>query len=200
MQTSIDPASIARLDQDDPLRSKRDAFVLPRDVIYLDGNSLGPTPKAALRELKIAAEHEWGEGLIRSWNSAGWIDLPATLGDRIARLIGAAPGETVVTDTTSINIYKAIHAGLNLRPGRSVLVAEGAGFPTDLYMRVVLCQRKKGLPSLLALSMKRFEFSTSTSSNVVISYLAFCRPSCMSAGPSMPSAAARPRRGSPACA
>jgi kynureninase len=134
MQTSIDPASIARLDQDDPLRSKRDAFVLPRDVIYLDGNSLGPTPKAALRELKIAAEHEWGEGLIRSWNSAGWIDLPVTLGDRIARLIGAAPGETVVTDTTSINIYKAIHAGLNLRPGRSVLVAEGAGFPTDLYM------------------------------------------------------------------
>jgi kynureninase len=134
MQTSIDPASIATLDQDDPLRSKRDAFVLPRDVIYLDGNSLGPMPKAALRELKIAAEREWAAGLIRSWNGAGWIDLPATLGDRIAHLIGAAPGETVVTDTTSINIYKAIHAGLNLRPGRSVVVAEGAAFPTDIYM------------------------------------------------------------------
>ena len=134
MKTSIDRASIATLDQYDPLRTKRNAFVLPDGVIYLDGNSLGPVPKAALRELRIAAEQEWGEDLIRSWNEAGWFDLPATLGDRIAHLIGAAPGETVVTDTTSINIYKAIHAGLNLRPGRSVIVAEGTGFPTDIYM------------------------------------------------------------------
>ncbi|HET6927534.1 MAG TPA: kynureninase, partial [Hyphomicrobiaceae bacterium] len=99
MRTSIDPASIATLDQHDPLRSKRDAFLLPDGVIYLDGNSLGPVSKAALRELKIAAEQEWGEHLIRSWNRAGWFDLPAALGDRIARLIGAAPGETVITDT-----------------------------------------------------------------------------------------------------
>src|SRR5262249_47237414 len=134
MQSSIDRASIATLDQYDPLRSKRDAFVLPEGVIYLDGNSLGPVPKAALRELRIAAEQEWGEDLIRSWNGAGWFDLPVTLGDRIAPLIGAASGETVITDTTSINIYKAIHAGLNLRPGRSVIVAEGASFPTDIYM------------------------------------------------------------------
>jgi len=134
MRTSIDPASIATLDQHDPLRSKRDAFLLPEGVIYLDGNSLGPVPKAALRELKIAAEQEWGEGLIRSWNKAGWFDLPGTLGDRIARLIGAAPGETVITDTASINVYKALHAGLNLRPDRSAVVAEGSGFPTDIYM------------------------------------------------------------------
>jgi kynureninase len=134
MQSSIDRASIATLDQNDPLRSKRECFVLPEGVIYLDGNSLGPVPKAALRELTIAAEQEWGEALIRSWNGAGWFDLPVTLGDRIAPLIGAAPGETVISDTTSINIYKAIHAGLNLRPGRSVIVAEGAGFPTDIYM------------------------------------------------------------------
>jgi kynureninase len=134
MKTSIDPASIAALDAGDPLGIKRNAFVLPHGVIYLDGNSLGPVPRAALRELKIAAEQEWGQDLIRSWNRAGWFDLPATLGDRIARLIGAAPGETVITDTTSINIYKAIHAGLNLRPGRSVIVAEGAGFPSDIYM------------------------------------------------------------------
>src|SRR5262249_6693673 len=71
---------------------------------------------------------------IRSWNGAGWFDLPATIGDRIAPLIGAAPGETVITDTTSINIFKAIHAGLNLRPGRSTIVTEGASFPTDIYM------------------------------------------------------------------
>jgi kynureninase len=134
MKTSIDRASIASLDQSDPLRTKRDAFVLPDGVIYLDGNSLGPVPKAALRELKIAAEQEWGKDLIRSWNGAGWFDLPTTLGDRMARLIGAGAGETVITDTTSINIYKAIHAGLNLRPGRTVIVAEGAGFPTDVYM------------------------------------------------------------------
>jgi kynureninase len=134
MRTPIDRASIATLDQWDPLRGKRDAFVLPDGVIYLDGNSLGPVPKAALRELKIAAEQEWGEDLIRSWNKSGWFDLPGTLGDRVGRLIGAAPGETVVTDTTSINIYKAIHAGLNLRPDRSVVVAEGSGFPTDIYM------------------------------------------------------------------
>jgi kynureninase len=134
MRTSIDAASIVSLDQQDPLRSKRDAFFLPDGVIYLDGNSLGPVPKAALRELKIAAQQEWGEDLIRSWNKAGWFDLPATLGDRIARLIGAAPGETVVTDTASINIYKAVLAGLNLRPDRSAIVAEGLGFPTDIYM------------------------------------------------------------------
>jgi len=79
MKTSIDRASIATLDQYDPLRTKRNAFVLPDGVIYLDGNSLGPVPKAALRELRIAAEQEWGEDLIRSWNGAGWFDLPATL-------------------------------------------------------------------------------------------------------------------------
>jgi len=152
MRTSIDPASIATLDQHDPLRHKRDAFLLPDGVIYLDGNSLGPMPKAALRELKIAAEQEWGKDLIRSWNRAGWFDLPGTLGDRIARLIGAAPGETVITDTASINIYKAIHAALNLRPDRSAVVAEGSGFPTDIYMiegvasvRPDLCIRLEGV-------------------------------------------------------
>src|SRR5262245_49957018 len=134
MKMSIDRASIATLDQYDPLRGTRDAFVLPDGFTYLHGNSLGPVSKAALRTVKIAAEQEWGEDLIRSWNGAGWFDLPATLGDRIAPLIGAAPGETVVTDTTSINIYKAIHAGLNLRPDRSVIVAESTAFPSDIYV------------------------------------------------------------------
>jgi kynureninase len=134
MTTSIDRQTVAALDQRDPLRAKRDAFVIPDGVIYLDGNSLGPLPKAALRELELAAEQEWGVGLICSWNAAGWFDLPTTLGDRLARLIGADAGEVVCTDTTSINIYKALHAGLNLRPGRTVIVAEGMGFPTDVYM------------------------------------------------------------------
>jgi len=124
----------AALDAADPLRAMRERFELPAGVIYLDGNSLGPPPKAAFAELEQAARQEWGQGLIRSWNGAGWFTLTDVLGDRVGRLIGAAPGETVVTDTTSINIHKALHAGLALRPGRTVILAEAGSFPTDLYM------------------------------------------------------------------
>ena len=134
MKTSIDLATVAALDAHDPLRAKRADFAIPDGVLYLDGNSLGALPKAAARELRQAAEEEWGEGLIRSWNTAKWFELPTTLGDRIGRLIGAASGETIVTDSTSINITKALYAGLSLRPGRTVIVAEGNGFPTDVYM------------------------------------------------------------------
>ncbi len=122
------------MDAADPLRAFRDRFILPDDVIYLDGNSLGAASPAVLAELRKAAAEEWGQGLIRSWNTAGWFDLPVELGDRIGRLVGAAPGQTVVSDTTSINIYKALHAALALRPGRHVIAAEGSSFPTDLYM------------------------------------------------------------------
>jgi len=122
------------MDDADPLRSMRDRFSLPEGIIYLDGNSLGPASRSVFRELELAAKQEWGEGLIRSWNAAGWFDLPVELGDRIGRLIGAAPGQTVVCDTTSINIYKALHAAMGLRPGRSTIVAENDSFPTDLYM------------------------------------------------------------------
>lgn len=125
---------VAERDRRDPLAAMRDSFVLPDGLIYLDGNSLGPAPRAALDAVARAASHEWADGLIRSYNDAGWWTLPMRLGDKVGRLIGAAPGETVVCDTTSLNIYKALHAALALRPGRSVIVAEGAGFPTDLYM------------------------------------------------------------------
>ncbi|MCT7377220.1 kynureninase [Chelativorans salis] len=129
-----DLAAVKAMDDADPLRSMRNQFSLPEGVIYLDGNSLGPASPAVFNELAKAAREEWGEGLIRSWNSAGWFDLPVELGDRIGRLIGATPGQTVVCDTTSINIYKALHAAMGLRRGRSVIVAEGSSFPTDLYM------------------------------------------------------------------
>jgi len=129
-----DLAAVEARDAADPLRSKRDLFVLPEGVIYLDGNSLGPAPKAAFAALETAAHQEWAQGLIRSWNSAGWFTLTDTLGDQIGRLIGSGPGQTVVSDTTSINIYKALHAAFSLNPGRSVIVAEGSSFPTDLYM------------------------------------------------------------------
>jgi kynureninase len=129
-----DLAAIEAMDAADPLRSFRNRFTLPEGVVYLDGNSLGAAGPAVFDEIRKAAVEEWGVGLIRSWNSAGWYDLPVRLGDRIGRLIGAAPGQTVVCDTTSINIYKALHAAIAMRPGRKVIVAEGGSFPTDLYM------------------------------------------------------------------
>jgi kynureninase len=131
---SIGASKAEALDRTDPLGGKRELFELPAGVVYLDGNSLGPPPKAAFAELEHAARREWGEGLIRSWNAAGWWSLTDTLGDRIGRLIGAGAGETVVTDTTSINVFKALHAALALRPERRVILAERDSFPTDLYI------------------------------------------------------------------
>ncbi|MGQ2981703.1 MAG: kynureninase, partial [Polaromonas sp.] len=90
------------LDAGDPLRSLRDHFVLPEGVIYLDGNSLGVLPKTAAARVAEVITREWGQDLIRSWNSAGWFNLPQRLGDKIASLIGAGPGEVVATDSTSV--------------------------------------------------------------------------------------------------
>jgi kynureninase len=126
-------ACVAR-DAADPLRGFRDRFVLPEGLIYLDGNSLGPMPRAAANVLNRTIEQEWGHDLIKSWNSAGWFDMPVRLGDRVGALLGAAPGQTVVCDTTSINLYKAIHAAIGLRPDRNVIIAEDESFPTDLYI------------------------------------------------------------------
>jgi kynureninase len=147
---SAGAAKAAALDLADPLRGKRDLFQLPAGVIYLDGNSLGPPPKAAFAELEQAARREWGEGLIRSWNDAGWWSLTDTLGDRIGRLIGAAAGETVVTDTTSINVFKALHAALALRPERGVILAERDSFPTDLYIAEGVAASRAGAELRLA--------------------------------------------------
>jgi kynureninase len=122
------------LDASDPLRSLRDRFIVPDGVLYLDGNSLGPMPRAAGAAFRRTIEEEWARDLIKSWNSAGWFDLPEKLGDRLGALIGAAPGQTVVCDTTSINLYKALHAAIGLRPDRDVVVAETGAFPTDLYI------------------------------------------------------------------
>ena len=126
-------ACVAR-DSADPLRSLRDRFVVPNGLIYLDGNSLGPMPRDAAALLRDTIERQWSQDLIRSWNDAGWFDLPLRLGDRVGALIGAAPGQTVVCDTTSINLFKAIHAALTLRPDRDVIIAEDKSFPTDLYI------------------------------------------------------------------
>jgi kynureninase len=124
----------AALDAADPLRGMADAFHVPEGVIYLDGNSLGLMPKAVPARLAAVAQGEWAEGLIRSWNAAGWFDMPLRVGDRLAPLIGAGPGEVAIGDSTSVNLFKCLAASLNLRPGRRTILAEGANFPTDGYM------------------------------------------------------------------
>lgn len=127
-------ADCAAFDAEDAIAHYRDAFRLPDGIIYLDGNSLGAMPKGAVDVLSRTIEEEWAEGLIRSWGAAGWFDLPETLGNRLGRLIGAASGQIVVCDCTSINIYKAVRAAMALRPDRKVIVSETGSFPTDLYM------------------------------------------------------------------
>jgi kynureninase len=122
------------LDRTDTLAAFRDRFALPADIVYLDGNSLGALPKAAPARLAAVIESEWGEGLIRSWNRHGWIDLPRRVGDKIGRLIGARPGEVMVADSTSVNLFKLIAAALRLRPERRIIVSERENFPTDLYV------------------------------------------------------------------
>lgn len=112
----------------------RDLFHLPEGVIYLDGNSLGPLPKAAAARVARTIEAEWGNELIRGWNTAGWIDLPSRVGDRIGRLIGAPAGTVVTGDTLSIKVYQALASALDMRPDRKVVISDSGNFPTDLYM------------------------------------------------------------------
>lgn len=112
----------------------RAAFDLPEGMIYLDGNSLGPLPKAAAERVRRAVQDEWGQMLITGWNKAGWMDLPARLGDRIGRLIGARPGTVVLGDTLSIKVYQALASALELNPGRKVILSDTGNFPSDLYM------------------------------------------------------------------
>ncbi len=118
----------------DPLAKYRDRFELPAGVIYLDGNSLGKLPKDTPARLERVVRQEWGQDLIRSWNSAGWIDMPQRVGAKIAPLIGARPNEVIACDSTSVNLFKLISAALAMRSGRKVVLSEPGNFPTDLYM------------------------------------------------------------------
>lgn len=120
----------------------RAAFHLPDGMIYLDGNSLGPLPKAAAARVAQTVTAEWGNHLITGWNACGWMDMPARLGDRIGRLIGAESGHVVVGDTLSIKVFQALAAALKLNPDRRVILSDTGNFPSDLYMA-------EGLISLL---------------------------------------------------
>ncbi|WP_214103622.1 kynureninase [Acrocarpospora catenulata] len=131
---SITRAGCAALDAADPLRDYRDEFVLPDGVVYLLGNSLGALPKRAVERVAHTVGVEWGRHLGASWNTAGWWDLPQSTGDRIGQLIGAAPGEVLAGDSTSISIFKVLSAALRLRPDRRVIVCDAGEFPTDRYV------------------------------------------------------------------
>ena len=133
-------------DAADPLRPLRELFSVPEGLIYLDGNSLGVMPKSAAARAAQVVGQEWGQGLIRSWNAAGWFDLPQRLGDKIALLVGAGPGEVVATDSTSINLFKVLSAALSIaandQPARRTIVSERSNFPTDLYIAEGLCAQR----------------------------------------------------------
>ena len=121
------------LDRLDPLAGFRDSFIIPDEsLIYLDGNSLGRTPKAARDRIVQVVEDEWAGGLIRSWDH--WLDLPRRVGNQLGPIIGSRPGEVVVHDSTSVNLFQAIHMALRLRPDRHVIVIDAHEFPTDRFV------------------------------------------------------------------
>jgi kynureninase len=109
-------------------------FYVPEGMIYLDGNSLGPLPRNAKDRVGASMTDQWGEMLITGWNKAGWMDMPRRVGDRIARILGAANGSIVMGDTLSIKVYQALSSALDLRPDRRVILSDSGNFPSDLYM------------------------------------------------------------------
>ncbi|MBL8518836.1 MAG: kynureninase [Betaproteobacteria bacterium] len=125
-----------RADRDDPLAGFRSRFSLPEGVIYLDGNSLGALPVATAERIAKTVSDEWGQALIRAWNSHDWVNQPGRVGDKLARLLGAAAGEIIVADSTSLNLFKLLSALLTrpLNADRNVILSERGNFPTDLYI------------------------------------------------------------------
>lgn len=133
----MNEAQVRALDAADPLAALRDRFALPPDTVYLDGNSLGALPRATAERMRATVEHEWGEGLIRSWNRARWIDLASDVATRIGRLIGGRSEHVSVGDSTSVNLFKVLSAAAAMVPsgsGRRTIVSERDNFPTDLYL------------------------------------------------------------------
>jgi kynureninase len=142
------PDQLAALDAGDPLAYARARFYLPDGVVYLDGNSLGPLPVALRQAMAATVSGEWGERLIRSWNDAGWIDLPVQLGAAIAPIVGAEAGSVVACDSVSLNLFKLASAALALRPERRTILMESHDFPTDAYVM-------QGLARLGGVTLKR---------------------------------------------
>ena len=122
------------LDRNDPLAGYRAEFVIAdENLIYFDGNSLGRLPRVVEARLRDAIEVEWGSGLIRGWNQ-GWWDSSVRVGERIGALLGAAPGQVLASDQTSLNLFKLASAALGLRPRRTRILTDSLNFPSDLYV------------------------------------------------------------------
>ena len=156
VKPSIEPAAAPIRSRDaavaadarDPIAFARERFTRPTDLAYLDGNSLGALPSAVPAALRDAVERQWGQDLITSWNDNGWWTLPRRVGDRIASLLGAAPGQVICGDSTSVQIFQALVALARLRPGRRTLIIDRAAFPTDQYLA-------DSVASLLGLTVRR---------------------------------------------
>jgi kynureninase len=146
--TNLTRDAALALDANDPLAPLRQLFDIPDGLIYLDGNSLGVLPRATPQRVAQVVQQEWGQGLIGSWNSAGWMALPQRIGDKLAPLVGVGAGELVVADSTSVNLFKVLSAALQLQrdrdPARTIVVSERSNFPTDLYIAESLCRQHGG--------------------------------------------------------
>ncbi|HEY1612139.1 MAG TPA: kynureninase [Rhizomicrobium sp.] len=133
-QMNLTRNDCAAMDVGDPLAHARERFCLPKDIIYLDGNSLGALPRATPDRIAKLLTDEWGDGLVRSWNMHDWIGMPARLGAKIAALIGAESGEVIVADSTSVNLFKLAGAAMRLQSPRRIVLSERGNFPTDIYV------------------------------------------------------------------
>ena len=152
-------------DAADPLAHCRARFALPEGVIYLDGNSLGALPRATGAALSDMVERQWGDDLITSWNRHGWIDAPATLGAKLAPLLGAGADEVLVCDSTSVNLFKLLGAALAARPGRRVILSQVGNFPTDLYVAQGLAAM---LPGIELRTVARADIAAALDGNVAV--------------------------------
>ena len=121
-------------DNADRIAHLKEQFEIPTGKIYLDGNSLGPVSISAKKAALDVVEQQWGNDLISSWNKHSWIDLPITTGEKIAKLVGAAPGQIICCDSISINLFKILHSALQLNPNRQIILSQDDNFPTDLYV------------------------------------------------------------------
>ena len=148
-------------DKQDPLAAKRDAFVLPDNTVYLDGNSLGAMPKIAAERAQQVLAQQWSQDLIKSWNQHNWIDLPGNVGEKIARLLGAASGQVICCDSTSVNLFKVLSSAMLMQAGRKLVLSQAGNFPTDLYM-------VEGLASLLGEQNCRLKLVEDSEDNALL--------------------------------
>ena len=144
------------------------------------GNSLGPLPKGVTERVTHVIEQEWGKDLITSWNINGWIDHPGNVGDKIGSLVGGGEGNVVVCDSTSVNLFKALGAGLALRPGRNVIISEDGNFPTDLYMIQGMLALLQGSARLFLHASAHHSLTRSLTSSSCVSLLAAPLPAVSS--------------------